>query len=193
MLFRSFPLTEVSARLGYLPMTDEAWFTTPNPYWHFLTDQPKFPPLMSQPQGHLFEQPLCEKSLSALEEIFLEPVITQRKILLEKPIEMAIMGNLFKVKLLQFSVPSIALTLNICSSLGLLGVLKHTVNLFSEIIQVKRELKQTWKLREMSEDPSPTYFDARSNPNPIMNILIWNCRGAMKPNFKTAFDLIEWH
>ena len=87
-------------------------------------------------------------------------MITQRKILLEKPIEMAIMGNLFKVKLLQFSVPSIAITLNICSSLGLLGVLKHAVNLFPEIIRVRRELKQTWKLREMSEDPSPTYFDA---------------------------------
>jgi len=46
----------------------------------------------------------------------------------------------------------------------------------------------------MGEDLSPTYFDARSNPNPIMNILIWNCRRAMKPNFKkTALDLIEWH
>ena len=49
-----FPLTEVSACLGYLPLTDEAWFTTPNLYWHFLMDQPKFPPLISQHLGHLF-------------------------------------------------------------------------------------------------------------------------------------------
>ena len=27
-----FPLTEVSARLGYLPMEDKAWLKTPNPY-----------------------------------------------------------------------------------------------------------------------------------------------------------------
>lgn len=37
-----FPLTEVSARLGYLPMEDEVWITTPNPYWHFLMDKSKF-------------------------------------------------------------------------------------------------------------------------------------------------------
>nr|POE83481.1 hypothetical protein CFP56_52333 [Quercus suber] len=42
-----FPLIEVSARLGYLPLIDEAWFTIPNPYWHFLMDQPNFPPLIS--------------------------------------------------------------------------------------------------------------------------------------------------
>ena len=39
-----------------------------------------------------------------------------------------------------------------------------------------------------------TCFESRTSPNPIMNILIWNCRGAMKPTFqKTALDLVEWH
>ena len=27
-----FPLTEESKRLGYLPLNDEAWVTTPNPW-----------------------------------------------------------------------------------------------------------------------------------------------------------------
>ena len=44
-----FPLIEVSARLGFLPMEDEAWITTPNPYLHFLMDKPKFQPLVSIP------------------------------------------------------------------------------------------------------------------------------------------------
>lgn len=49
-------------------------------------------------------------------------------------------------------------------------------------------------LRETREEPSSTYFDSRFTPNPIMNILIWNCKGAMKPNFKKiALDLVEWH
>ena len=49
-------------------------------------------------------------------------------------------------------------------------------------------------LREKEEEPSLTCFDARTSPNPIMNILIWNCRGAIKPNFKkTVMDLVEWH
>ena len=85
---------------------------------------------------------------------------------------MALMGNLFKVKILQFSVPSIALTLDICSDQGLMGVLKHAVNLFPEIIQEKRDLKHAWTLREIGKEPSPTCFDARTSPNPIMNILI---------------------
>ena len=28
----------------------------------------------------------------------------------------------------------------------------------------------------------------------MMNVLIWNCRGAMKPEFrKSVMDLVEWH
>lgn len=124
----------------------------------------------------------------------MELEISQRKILLERPIEMALMGNLFKVKLLQFLAPSIALTLDICSNQGPMGVLKDTVNLFLEIIQEKRDLKHAWTLREMGEEPSLKCFDARNTPNPIMNILIWNCKGEIKPNFKkTAMDLVEWH
>nr|POE54011.1 hypothetical protein CFP56_35188 [Quercus suber] len=102
-----FPLTEVSARRGYLPIEDEAWITTPNPYWHFLMDKSKFPPLIvtpSQTQESPSWKPLCEKSLSVLEGIHLEPVISQRKILLNRPIELVLMENLFKVKLLQFSM-----------------------------------------------------------------------------------------
>ena len=110
--------------------------------------------------------------MTALKEIHYEPVISQRKILLERPIKMVLIGNLFKVKLLQFSVPSIGLTLDICSNQGSIGVLKHAVNLFPEIIRDKRDLKHAWTLREIRKEPSPTCFDARTSLNPIMNILI---------------------
>ena len=107
---------------------------------------------------------------------------------------MARMGNLFRVKLFQFLVPTIALTLDIHSNQGPMGILKHAVNLFPRSIREKRELRQEWMLRETEEEPSLTCFDAQTSPNPIMNILIWNCRGAMKPNFKkTVMDLVEWH
>lgn len=37
-------------------------------------------------------------------------------------------------------------------------------------------------------------FDSRITPNPIMNILIRNCRGVIKPTFrKIVMDLVEWH
>ena len=46
----------------------------------------------------------------------------------------------------------------------------------------------------MGDEPSPTHFDSRSSPYPIMNVLIWNCKGAMKPKFKTTFmELVSWH
>lgn len=114
-----FPLTEVSDWLGYLPMEDEAWVKTPNPYWHFLMDRPKFPLLVNIPseqQGNPFWKHLYEESMSALETIHLETTICQRKILIEKPMEMVVVGNLFLLKLLQFSMPKIACTLNILSN-----------------------------------------------------------------------------
>lgn len=33
-----FPLTKMSKNLGYLPLKDEAWSLTPNPWWRFLLD-----------------------------------------------------------------------------------------------------------------------------------------------------------
>jgi hypothetical protein len=46
----------------------------------------------------------------------------------------------------------------------------------------------------VGDNPSPAHFDSRSSPHPIMNILIWNCRGAMKPKFKQTFmELVNWH
>jgi hypothetical protein len=51
-----------------------------------------------------------------------------------------------------------------------------------------------WKLREIGDDPSPIWFDSSTSSNPIMNILIWNCRGSMKPKFKSTWlDLVSWH
>ena len=121
-------------------------------------------------------------------------MITQRKILLDWPIEMVVMGNLSVLKLLQFSRPSVACTLNILSNQAQFRILKHAMNLFPSVIRERNELRQAWKSREIGEEPSPTCFDSRVSPNPIMNILIWNCRGIMKPTFrKTVMDLVEWH
>ena len=37
-------------------------------------------------------------------------------------------------------------------------------------------------------------LDRSSFTLPTMNIIVWNCRGALKPKFKqTVTDLINWH
>ena len=39
-----------------------------------------------------------------------------------------------------------------------------------------------------------SHFVSTTCPNNLMNILVWNCRGAMKPKFrKTVMDLVAWH
>ena len=107
---------------------------------------------------------------------------------------MMILGNLSMLKLLQYSMSTIACTLNTLSNQAQFGILKHAVNLFPRAIRERNELRQVWMSRETGEGLSPTCFDSRLAPNPIMNILIWNCRGAMKPTFKkTVMDLVELH
>ena len=61
-------------------------------------------------------------------------------------------------------------------------------------MELKRELLEAWKLRDTEDKSSLSHFDPATTPYKIMNILIWNCRGAMKPQFrKTVIDLVEWH
>ena len=56
------------------------------------------------------------------------------------------------------------------------------------------ELLEARRLRDTAEGSSLSQFDSTTYPNKIMNILVWNCRGAMKPKFrKTVMDLVDWH
>ena len=51
-----------------------------------------------------------------------------------------------------------------------------------------------WRLRDIEDASSLVPCDSSKISFKMMNILIWNCRGAMKPQFrKTVLDLVEWH
>ena len=53
---------------------------------------------------------------------------------------------------------------------------------------------EEWMLRDTEGSASLSCVDVNSPFYTMMNILIWNCRGAMKPEFrKTVIDLVEWH
>ncbi|GMY07272.1 hypothetical protein FCV25MIE_02511 [Fagus crenata] len=84
---------------GFLDQSDPTWPLTLNPWWYFLTDLPRLPPLgattsaWSAPQSPML---LSESSLTELEVGLLSTEIAQRRILLETPIECAVMGNLFR-------------------------------------------------------------------------------------------------
>ena len=58
----------------------------------------------------------------------------------------------------------------------------------------KKELMEAWRLRDTADSSSESHSEAANNCYPKMNILVWNCRGAMKPLFrKTVMDLVDWH
>ena len=114
--------------------------------------------------------------------------------MVERPVKCATLGNIHRVKLLQFSAPKIKHTILVKCTKWNLGVWKHSVTLFSEKIKAKTLLKQAWSLRDIGDSSSPICFDPPTNPFVIMNVLIWNCRGALKPSFRQiVLDLVNWH
>ena len=62
------------------------------------------------------------------------------------------------------------------------------------MIRAKTLLKQAWSLRDIGDRSSPICFYSTTDPFVIMNVLIWNCRGVLKPSFRqTVLDLVNWH
>ena len=132
-----------------------------------------------------------EKLLSKAEMAWTQPVISVRKILENKSMECLMMGNLHRVKMLQFAEPLIKETILTRASQDTLGIIKHSITLLRGSLESRMELMDAWKLRDTEDASSLSHFDSTTNPNRIMNILIWNCKGAMKPLFrKTVMDLV---
>ena len=131
-----FPLRVRSRQLGYLPMKDEAWIMTPNPWWRFLMDRPPVPmspviSLRSSITGSDMQN--SEKSLSEAEVGLTEPKVTIRKKLLTSPVECSLMGNLHMVKMIQFAEPMMNGTVLIKVTQEEMGIIKHSVTLFQGI------------------------------------------------------------
>ena len=58
----------------------------------------------------------------------------------------------------------------------------------------KREVMDAWTLRDSKDKSSLAHFESTTTPFKIMNVLIWNCKGAMKPQFrKMVMYLVNWH
>ena len=73
------------------------------------------------------------------------------------------------------------MTMLIKASQSTIGVIKHSITLLRGILKLKMELQEVWRLKDTKEGSSLSHFDDATCPNKIMNILVWNCRGAMKP------------
>lgn len=79
-----FPLIEQNYRVGFLPLSDEAWMLTPNPWRRFLMDKPAvvLGNLSTSAQSETTSSPcLSEKFLTELQEPNVKPMIIERKVL----------------------------------------------------------------------------------------------------------------
>ena len=101
-------------------------------------------------------------------------------------------GNLISKKLVSVCAPLPCFNLLICSSERMLGVLDHAI-FCAKGEKVPREaLLMGW--RSLSKLEAQTTFDLPLSQSPSMNILFWNCRGALNPRFQSVLaDLINAH
>ena len=132
-----FPLTEMSCRTGFLPLSDEAWSSTPDPWWRFLMDRPTIPTITLVQSRQTSSHYLSEESLTELKVQDVEPVITERKILKNTPVECKVLGHVHRVKLIQFSMPVIRGTMVVRTNQVEMGILNHAVMIFLEEIYLK--------------------------------------------------------
>lgn len=107
-----------------------------------------------------------KKSLTEEETEWTLPVISVRKILQDKPVECLMMGNLHRVKLLQFAELKINGTILIRVKQEMMGIIKHSITLFH------KKLIEAWRLRDTKDSSSLLHFDSSITSYKIMNILI---------------------
>ena len=137
---------------------------------------------------------ISKKSLTETEKEWMKTEISVRKILQDKPVECFMKGSLHRVKMIQFAEAKIKCTILTKKTIGAMRVVHHSITLFRESLATKIEVIGKWKLRDTEDSSSLVPFDSSKTPFKIMNILIWNCGGAMKLQFrKTVMDLVEWH
>ena len=73
-----------------------------------------------------------------------------------------------------------------------LGILNHAVTIFPEEVRSRQVLMERWRWRVMGRHSAVDLLDRSSFTLPTMNIIVWNCRGALKPKFKQIVaDLIN--
>ena len=157
-------------------------------------DRPVPPTNTSTQSGQTSSRYLSEKSLTELEVQDVETMITERKVLRNTPVECAVMGHIHRVKLIQFSMPVIRGTVLVRTNQAELGILNHAVTIFPEEVRSRQVLMERWRWRVMGRHSAVDLLDRSFFTLPTMNIVVWNCRGALKPKFKqTVADLINWH
>ena len=121
--------------------------------------------------------------------------LSKRRMLERTPISTSLMGNKPITKLIQMFQPTSVFSLLVVSQEMEMGVLQHNITMILGEGQTKLMLKRIgWNLKEKAKLMPP--FDEYPTLNHIllMNIIVWNCKGALKPSFQNRIrDLVRDH
>ena len=173
-----FPITPMSIRTRDLPLEHPAWSQTP--WWKFITDTP----LVSWEETEILSwqrRPSIAPHFDELGWIIQE----QRKMDLRGSAS-TYMGNHPMLKLIQILVLVKSCDLLICCRKDTMGILKYLMVWKPEWNSSKDLLRRLgWTMVDATMmNPNPNPVEIPLSQFVTMNILMWNCRGALNPNFK---------
>ena len=175
-----FPLTPESQKLGCLPLADLAWMEWGNPWWIFPSNRPTIAETQIL-NWRTLSLRLLEQSLSELGQ---EEEIVEREMLNSEIAAIWCRGNLISKKLVLVCASLPCFNLLIYSSERMLGVLNHAI-FCAKVEKVPREalLMMGWRSLSRLEAKTTNDWSSPLSQSPSMNILFWNCRGVLNPQF----------
>ena len=183
-----FPITPESCKTRKIPLDHPAWGLTPNPWWSFITDIP----LISWEE---FEA-LSKQRNPSVRAHFDESgwVIQERMLVDRRGLATALMGNHPMLKLIQFLKPVEKCDVLISCREDVEGMLMYMMIWKPEWKHSKDLLRSLgWSMVE-AVAMSPSRVEVLMDEFIKMNILMWNCRGALNPDFKRrVFEMVVNH
>lgn len=176
---------------GSLPLSDPLWGVMSNPWWQFLIDDPTLKEerrVVWQSIPQISPTPVLCKT-NPLESL------SERRMSKTRTISTTIMENRHCTKLIQVFKPMMVFNLHSIAQELEMGVLEHFLTLNPGRGQEMKMLERIkWNLRKEAEmrpsfDECPTPYHQL-----VMNIIIWNSRGVLRPNFQTHIrELVQNH
>lgn len=175
-----FPLTEMSAKEGGLSLLDPAWKAVKNAWWNFMADL-----LMTEGERCWVWESLPQISPTPiLFEVDPMECLSEWRMLERLPISTFIMGNKHTTKIIQVFQPTMVFNMHVAVQEMEMGVLQHNLTMLPKEGQTKEMVNWVgWNLREEAKLLPPFDECPTSEHSLIMNIIVWNCRGALKPSF----------
>ena len=183
-----FPITLESRKIGIIPLDHPAWGLTPNPWWSFITDIP----LTSWEESKALSKQRKPSMAPHFDEF--EWLIQERKLVDQRGMATALMGNHLMLKLFQILRPVEKCDVLISCKEDVEGILKYMMIWKLEWKHSKDLLRRLgWSMVEATA-MNPSRVEIPMDQFVKMNILLWNCRGALNLDFKRrVFEMAVNH